>query len=190
MTSIAELSVRLLRTAALTAAVVVTAGVAGAHAQALNPKPHTDTTAPATPVGPPIRQIVVQGTQRIETATVLSYISIREGDPYDEQAVDRSLKTLFATGLFADVKFRWDGATLSIQVVENPIINQIEFEGNDKVSDQGSAEGSADSSRVPCSRATACSPTCSASSNSIAATANSPPASIPRSSSARRTASI
>ena len=94
MTSIAELSVRLLRTAALTAAVVVTAGVAGAHAQALNPKPHTDTTAPATPVGPPIRQIVVQGTQRIETATVLSYISIHEGDPYDEQAVDRSLKTL------------------------------------------------------------------------------------------------
>ena len=86
--------------------------------------------------GPVIQHIAVQGTQRIEPATVLSYVSIREGDAYDEQAVDRSLKTLFATGLFADVKFNWDGSTLTINVVENPIINQVVFEGNDKVSEK------------------------------------------------------
>ena len=55
---------------------------------------------------------------------------------YDEQAVDRSLKTLFATGLFADVKFNWNGSTLTVNVVENPIINQVVFEGNDKVSEK------------------------------------------------------
>ncbi len=76
----------------------------------------------------------MRGTQRIEPATVLSYMSIRQGEPYDEQAVDRSLKTLFATGLFADVKMNWNGSTLTVNVVENPIINQVDFEGNDKVS--------------------------------------------------------
>src|SRR5689334_10058971 len=71
------------------------------------------------PPGPPVRDIRVRGTQRIEPATVLSYISIRPGDPYDEQSVDRSLKSLFATGLFADVKINWDGSVLTINVVEN-----------------------------------------------------------------------
>jgi outer membrane protein insertion porin family len=106
-----------------------------ASAQALNPSPST--AAPQAPQpGPPVQHIVVQGTQRIEAATVLSYVSVRQGDPYDEQIVDRSLKTLFATGLFADVKFNWDGSTLTINVVENPIINQVVFEGNDKVSEK------------------------------------------------------
>jgi len=67
------------------------------------------TPAAAQPAGPPVRQIIVQGTQRIEPGTVLSYLAIHEGDAYDEVVVDRSLKTLFATGLFADVKFNWDG---------------------------------------------------------------------------------
>ncbi len=85
---------------------------------------------------PVIARIEVRGTQRIEPATVLSYMSVHQGERYDEQAVDRSLKTLFGTGLFADVKFGWDQATrtLTVNVVENPIINQVEFEGNDKVS--------------------------------------------------------
>ncbi len=46
------------------------------------------------------------------------------------------LKTLFATGLFSDVKIHLDGSTLTIQVTENPIINQVVFEGNAKVSDK------------------------------------------------------
>ncbi len=86
--------------------------------------------------GQPIQHIVVHGTQRIEPETVLTYVSIREGEPYSEQAADTALKTLYATGLFADVKIDFDGSTLSIHVVENPIINQVVFEGNDKVSDK------------------------------------------------------
>ncbi|HEX9159578.1 MAG TPA: POTRA domain-containing protein, partial [Rhizomicrobium sp.] len=123
-----------------------------AHAQAPAASPATPAEqqgAPATPAqqqaappaepakaGATIQHIVVEGAQRVEPATVLSYVSLREGEPYDEAATDRSLKTLFATGLFADVKFSWDGATLTIHVVENPIINQVVFEGNDKVSDK------------------------------------------------------
>ncbi len=134
MTSIADLTDRIMRTSALVA-VASLLGVSPALSQALEPQPRLQSSAPSeAPSGPPIRQILVQGTQRIEPATVLSYISIREGDPYDDQALDRSLKTLFATGLFADVKFRWDSGRLTIQVVENPIINQVDFEGSDKVS--------------------------------------------------------
>ncbi|HEY7977470.1 MAG TPA: outer membrane protein assembly factor BamA, partial [Rhizomicrobium sp.] len=86
--------------------------------------------------GPVVKAIVVRGTQRIEAATVVSYLTIHQGDNYDEQQVDASLKTLFATGLFADVKFGWDGQTLTVNVVENPIINRIVFEGENKVSEK------------------------------------------------------
>src|SRR6185312_5915343 len=114
------------------------AAASPALGQALNPQPSSMATAPA-PVqapGPIIKAIVVHGTQRIEAATVVSYLTIHQGDNYDEQQVDASLKTLFATGLFADVKFGWDGQTLTVDVVENPIINRIVFEGENKVSEK------------------------------------------------------
>lgn len=102
-------------------------------------------TRSVTPVlpqaGDVIRQITVEGAQRIEPGTVKSYLLIREGDAFDALRLDRSLKSLFATGLFADVSARRRGFTLVISVVENPVINRIAFEGNDKVeSEQLQAE--------------------------------------------------
>ncbi len=106
-----------------------------ALAQAGPSAPAANTVQAAQPGGV-IKRILVEGTQRIEPATVLTYVSVKEGDAYDPAVADRSLKTLFATGLFADVKFNWDGSTLTVNVVENPIINQVVFEGNDKVSEK------------------------------------------------------
>jgi outer membrane protein insertion porin family len=85
--------------------------------------------------GAPVRNIVVEGTQRSEPSTVLSYMVIRVGDGYTPAAADQSLKALFATGLFSDVKMSWDGSTLKVRVVENPILNQVVFEGNDAVAE-------------------------------------------------------
>jgi outer membrane protein insertion porin family len=82
-----------------------------------------------------IREIAVSGNQRIEAATIASYLSIHEGDAFDPARIDRSLKNLFATGLFADVNIRRQGDQLVIRVVENPIINRISFEGNKKIED-------------------------------------------------------
>ena len=76
-----------------------------------------------------ISQIVVQGNQRIEADTVKSYIFVHKGDVYDEKEVDRSLKSLFNTGLFSDVKIGRSGKILVIEIAENPIINRIVFEG-------------------------------------------------------------
>jgi len=77
-----------------------------------------------------ISDIVVQGNQRIEANTVKSYIFVRKGDVYNEKEVDRSLKSLFNTGLFSDVKIGRSGSKLVIEIAENPIINRIVFEGN------------------------------------------------------------
>ncbi len=80
-----------------------------------------------------IQNIVVEGNQRIETSTVLSYINVQRGDPFNQSIIDSSLKSLYATGLFADVSMHQDGHNLVIKVVENPIINEIRFEGNKKL---------------------------------------------------------
>jgi outer membrane protein insertion porin family len=83
-----------------------------------------------------VSDIRVEGTQRIEKETVLSYLLLQKGDPWDPERVDKSLKALFATGLFADVKLDREGNALVVKVVENPIINRIAFEGNSKLSDK------------------------------------------------------
>src|ERR1051326_7750352 len=113
------------RRAALVA--IPVALVAASSAPAQTPQPSAPVATPDA-TGSMVRDIRVRGTQRIEPGSVLSYMSIHVGDPYDEKVVDQSLKTLFATGLFADVKINWDGAVLTVNV-ENPIINQIVFEG-------------------------------------------------------------
>jgi outer membrane protein insertion porin family len=127
------LSARFARVApALVAAVAVAGSATAARAPVAPPGPPPEVVAP--PSTQTVQHIVVRGTQRIEPATVVSYISIREGDIYNPQTTDLALKTLYQTGLFADVKMHFDGATLTIAVVENPIINQIDFEGQSKVS--------------------------------------------------------
>jgi outer membrane protein insertion porin family len=86
--------------------------------------------------GPVIRKILVEGNQRIERETVLSYMAFHEGDAYDPSVIDGSLKTLFATGLFADIGIRRDGDQLVISVVENPIINRVAYEGNHAIKEE------------------------------------------------------
>src|SRR5207245_8894370 len=54
--------------------------------------------APAPPGQGVIQRIVVEGTQRIEPDSVLSYLLLRAGQPYDPAVADRSLKVLFDTG--------------------------------------------------------------------------------------------
>ena len=82
-----------------------------------------------------IESVLVEGNERIEAETVRSYMAIGPGDDYDSDAVNESLKSLFDTGLFADVAIRREGNALVVRVVENPIINRVAFEGNDDIAD-------------------------------------------------------
>lgn len=83
-----------------------------------------------------IQDIKIEGAERVEIPTILSYMDVRVGDPMDRATLDRSLKSLFATGLFADVSLKEQGNVLLVKVVENPVVNEIAFEGNDQIEDE------------------------------------------------------
>jgi outer membrane protein insertion porin family len=83
-----------------------------------------------------IQDIVIQGNERIETLTVESYLALRRGDAFNPDAIDQSLRNLFATGLFDDIAVSQVGPNLVVTVVENPIINRIAFEGNRRITDE------------------------------------------------------
>ncbi|MEP3654912.1 MAG: outer membrane protein assembly factor BamA [Litorimonas sp.] len=92
-----------------------------------------------------IKTIQVQGNQRVEANTVASYLLFAPGDPYSETRLDTSIKTLYATGLFADVSIDPRDGNVLVSVIENPIINRVILEGNkslktDKITDEISAE--------------------------------------------------
>lgn len=92
--------------------------------------------APAPAPAVTIHAIRVEGAGRIEADTVRSYVSVTEGDKVDDQVINRALKSLFATSLFSDAHVYLDGDTLVIKVMENPIVNRVAFEGNEKIEDK------------------------------------------------------
>ncbi|WP_421998495.1 outer membrane protein assembly factor BamA [Reyranella sp.] len=91
--------------------------------------------APAAGGGGAITAIQIEGNVRAEPETIRSYLQLKPGQPFDAAAADRSLKALFATGLFSDVVMQMQGSTLVVKVTENPIINRVAFEGNRKIED-------------------------------------------------------
>jgi len=97
----------------------------------------THTARPvATQPGDSIASIRIEGNQRIEEGTILSYMLVQPGDPFGSDRVDRSLRTLYATGLFTDVTIQREGTTLVVHVRENPLVNNITFEGNHNVKEE------------------------------------------------------
>ena len=90
-------------------------------------------TAPPTETGV-VNRILVQGNQRIDQTTVLSYLPIQPGDTIDPVILDVAIRTLTRTQLFADVQIGLqENGDLIIRIVENPIINQVVFEGNSSI---------------------------------------------------------
>src|SRR4051812_4482958 len=96
------------------------------------PRATAPRSAPATGV---IQSINVEGNQRIEEGTIRSYLLVQPGDRFDPDRMDRSLKTLYATGLFQDVRLARVGDSLVVRVVENPVVNRVAYEGNHKLTD-------------------------------------------------------
>ncbi|MFY7978184.1 MAG: POTRA domain-containing protein, partial [Brevundimonas sp.] len=81
-----------------------------------------------------VNRIFVRGNQRIDPSTVLSYLPIQPGDVVEPLTLDVAVRTLYRTDLFADVQMGVQpNGDLIIDIVENPIINQVVFEGNSAV---------------------------------------------------------
>lgn len=83
-----------------------------------------------------VGSVVVRGNRRIETETVRSYVQVKPGKAFGSGDVDESLRALYGTGLFSDVKINREGGALVVTVVENPIINKVAFEGNKRITDE------------------------------------------------------
>jgi outer membrane protein insertion porin family len=113
-------------------------GAAFAQAQGEAQPAPTPTPAPAQAPAPApqsniIRSISVVGAERLEPTTILSYIRLRVGEEYTSAAADEALKDLGATELFANFSIRNDGGNVVITVTENPVINRIVLEGNERL---------------------------------------------------------
>ena len=91
-------------------------------------------SAPAAAAAPAaavtIKTLRVEGAQRLEPDTVLSYVSMRVGQQWTDASADQVLKDLYATELFANAEVRNTGGNVVITVKENPVINRIILEGN------------------------------------------------------------
>ncbi|MFJ6023811.1 outer membrane protein assembly factor BamA [Brevundimonas sp. NPDC092305] len=84
-----------------------------------------------------VNRILVRGNQRIDQTTVLSYLPIQPGDTVDPAVLNVAVNTLTRTQLFADVQLGIQpNGDLIVEIVENPIINQVVFEGNGALSEK------------------------------------------------------
>ena len=96
-------------------------------------EPAVYSARPAEAQSGAIKSIRVEGNRRVEPETVRTYLRFNVGDAYNPGKVDQSIKSLFSTGLFSDVTIDREGAGVVVRVVENPVVNQVAFEGNREV---------------------------------------------------------
>ena len=81
-----------------------------------------------------ISHIVVDGNKRVETATIESYLKVKVGDELTPTNQDASIKSLFDTSLFDNVKITHSGSTMYVHVEETPLVIKVLIKGNSKVS--------------------------------------------------------
>lgn len=78
-----------------------------------------------------VKNITVEGANKIGFDTINSYLTVTPGQELDSQKVSESLQRLYKTGFFKDVSFyKRDDGTLVIKVIERPSIADIKIEGN------------------------------------------------------------
>jgi len=76
-----------------------------------------------------VRDIRVEGLQRVEPGTVFSYLPVQVGETFTEEKGAEAIKALYSTGFFRDVQIQAQGNVLIVIVEERPTISRIEFTG-------------------------------------------------------------
>ncbi|WP_096672436.1 outer membrane protein assembly factor BamA [Polynucleobacter meluiroseus] len=76
-----------------------------------------------------IKDIRIEGLQRVEPGTVFSYLPVQVGENFTEEKGAESIKALYSTGFFRDVQIQAQGDVLIVIVEERPTISRIEFTG-------------------------------------------------------------
>lgn len=76
-----------------------------------------------------IKDIRIEGLQRVEPGTVFSYLPVQVGDTFTDEKSAEAIKALYSTGFFRDVQIQAQGNVLIVIVEERPTISRIEFTG-------------------------------------------------------------
>ena len=77
-----------------------------------------------------VRDIRVEGLQRVEAGTIFASLPVRVGDTYEDGKGAAAIQALFGLGLFKDVRIEVSGNVLVVIVEERPTVADIEFSGN------------------------------------------------------------
>ena len=78
----------------------------------------------------PVKDIRVEGLQRVEAGTVFASIPVRVGDTYTDEKAAASIRALFALGLFKDVRIESNNGVVVVIVEERPNVADVDFSGN------------------------------------------------------------
>jgi outer membrane protein insertion porin family len=76
-----------------------------------------------------VKDIRVEGIQRTEAGTVFGYLPVKVGDTLNDEKAAQSIKALFATGFFKDVRIEIEKDVMVVVVQERPAISTINFVG-------------------------------------------------------------
>lgn len=76
-----------------------------------------------------VKDIRIEGLQRIEPGTVFSYLPIKQGDTFTDDKASEAIRALYAAGFFSDVRIATEGDVVIVSVVERPAIGSIDFAG-------------------------------------------------------------
>jgi outer membrane protein insertion porin family len=76
-----------------------------------------------------VRDIRVEGLQRVEPGTVFGSLPFRVGDQYNDEKGSAAIRALFALGLFKDVRLEVNGDVLIVVVEERPTVADVSFSG-------------------------------------------------------------
>ena len=83
-----------------------------------------------------ITGIIVEGNARVEPDTIRAYMQFNAGEQVTDGQIDASVKALFQTGFFSDVRMFRRGSAVVVQVDENPLVNEVKIQGNDELDDK------------------------------------------------------
>lgn len=84
-----------------------------------------------------VKNIRVEGNQRISSTTVLSYLPVKEGEIFSSTQTPQIIRALYQTGFFSDVEVNMSGnGVLTIKVLERSVITSIHFSGNSKITNK------------------------------------------------------
>ncbi len=102
--------------------------------ESLVPTPYDD--GPERSAGNGFPELRIVGNQRVESSAIINYMDLSPGVDLTPRVLDEALKSLYATGLFSNVDMIREEDILVVTVQENPIINELVFEGNSDISDE------------------------------------------------------